>query len=70
MFHFFSGCCSFFFFFFSPDQVDELSETKLCFLQFEMRVPQMCKVLCRRVLNEKTAKDFKEKIEDEYRVNM
>lgn len=38
--------------------------------QFEMRVPQMCKVVCRLVLNAKTAKEFKEKIDDEYRVNM
>jgi transmembrane 9 superfamily protein 2/4 len=30
----------------------------------------MCNVVCRIILNEKTAKEFKEKIEDEYRVNM
>ena len=39
-------------------------------LQFKMRVPQMCNVVCRIVLTEKTAKEFKEKIDDEYRVNM
>ncbi|GJR81875.1 transmembrane 9 superfamily member 9-like protein [Tanacetum coccineum] len=38
--------------------------------EFQMRVPQMCNVVCRIVLNEKTAKEFKEKIDDEYRVNM
>ncbi|CAI9285646.1 unnamed protein product [Lactuca saligna] len=38
--------------------------------EFQMRVPQMCNVVCRRVLNEKSAKEFKEKIDDEYRVNM
>ncbi|KAI8023488.1 Transmembrane 9 superfamily member 9 [Camellia lanceoleosa] len=37
---------------------------------FKMREPQMCKVVCRVVLNAKTAKEFKEKIDDEYRVNM
>ena len=30
----------------------------------------MCNIVCRRTLNAKTAKDFKEKIDDEYRVNM
>ncbi|XP_030456405.1 transmembrane 9 superfamily member 8-like [Syzygium oleosum] len=38
--------------------------------EFKMREPQMCNILCRRTLNAKTAKDFKEKIDDEYRVNM
>ncbi|KAI5676271.1 hypothetical protein M9H77_07221 [Catharanthus roseus] len=37
---------------------------------FKMREPQMCNVLCRVVLNAKSAKEFQEKIEDEYRVNM
>ena len=41
-----------------------------CILQFKMREPQMCNVVCRMVLNAKTAKAFKEKIRDEYRVNM
>jgi len=35
-----------------------------------MREPQMCNVVCRLTLDEKSAKEFKEKIEDEYRVNM
>lgn len=39
-------------------------------LQFQMREPEMCKVVCRQVLNAKTAKEFKEKIDDDYRVNM
>ncbi|MED6107347.1 Transmembrane 9 superfamily member 10 [Stylosanthes scabra] len=38
--------------------------------QFRMREPQKCKVVCRVVLDAKAAKDIKEKIEDEYRVNM
>ncbi|KAF3652067.1 Transmembrane 9 superfamily member 9 [Capsicum annuum] len=38
--------------------------------EFHMREPQMCNVVCAIVLNAKTAKEFKEKIEDEYRVNM
>ncbi|PHU11155.1 Transmembrane 9 superfamily member 9 [Capsicum chinense] len=38
--------------------------------EFHMREPQMCNVVCPIVLNAKTAKEFKEKIEDEYRVNM
>ncbi|KAK4422344.1 Transmembrane 9 superfamily member 8 [Sesamum alatum] len=37
---------------------------------FRMREPQMCNVVCRLTFDAKTAKDFKEKIEDEYRVNM
>ncbi|GAA0158142.1 transporter [Lithospermum erythrorhizon] len=37
---------------------------------FRMRDPQSCAVLCRVTLDAKTAKEFKEKIEDEYRVNM
>lgn len=39
-------------------------------LQFKMREPQMCTIACRITLDAKQAKDFKEKIEDEYRVNM
>lgn len=30
----------------------------------------MCNVVCRITLDAKTAKEFKEKIDDEYRVNM
>ncbi|KAF3779908.1 Transmembrane 9 superfamily member 8 [Nymphaea thermarum] len=37
---------------------------------FNMREPQRCKVACRKVLNAKDAKQFKEKIDDGYRVNM
>ncbi|KAK4274498.1 hypothetical protein QN277_017706 [Acacia crassicarpa] len=37
---------------------------------FKMREPQMCNVVCKLKLDAKTAKDFKEKIDDEYRVNM
>ncbi|XP_052879973.1 transmembrane 9 superfamily member 8-like isoform X2 [Gossypium arboreum] len=37
---------------------------------FKMREPHMCTVLCRITLDAKTAKLFKEKIDDEYRVNM
>lgn len=43
---------------------------QICLLQFNMREPQMCNVVCRLILNKKTAKEFKEKINDEYRVNM
>lgn len=44
--------------------------TGKCVMQFHMREPQMCNVVCRVVLNAKNAKELKEKIEDEYRVNM
>ncbi|ONK70465.1 uncharacterized protein A4U43_C05F34000 [Asparagus officinalis] len=37
---------------------------------FEMREPEMCHIVCKITLNEKEVKDLKEKIEDEYRVNM
>ncbi|XP_004501387.1 transmembrane 9 superfamily member 9 [Cicer arietinum] len=37
---------------------------------FKMREPQMCNILCKIKLDAKTAKEFKEKINDEYRVNM
>ncbi|KAL0330204.1 UNVERIFIED_CONTAM: Transmembrane 9 superfamily member 8 [Sesamum radiatum] len=37
---------------------------------FRMREPQLCNVVCRLTLDAKTAKEFKDKIEDEYRVNM
>ncbi|KAK6137128.1 hypothetical protein DH2020_029137 [Rehmannia glutinosa] len=37
---------------------------------FKMREPQMCNVVCRITLDARTAKEFKDKIEDEYRVNM
>jgi len=37
---------------------------------FEMMEPKLCQVACRIVLSQQGAKDFKEKIDDEYRVNM
>ncbi|CAL9071134.1 unnamed protein product [Musa textilis] len=37
---------------------------------FEMREPQMCQIVCKVTLSDKDAKGLKEKIEDEYRVNM
>jgi hypothetical protein len=35
-----------------------------------MRRDESCKVVCRRQLSQEAAKNFKEKINDEYRVNM
>lgn len=35
-----------------------------------MRRDESCKVVCRRQLSQEAAKNFKEKIDDEYRVNM
>lgn len=43
---------------------------EICLLQFKMRESQMCAAVCRVKLDEKSAKAFKEKIADEYRVNM
>ncbi|KAL6541101.1 Transmembrane 9 superfamily member 8 [Orobanche minor] len=37
---------------------------------FKMREPQMCNLVCRITLNAKEAKELKEKIDDDYRVNM
>ncbi|KAJ4758129.1 Transmembrane 9 superfamily member [Rhynchospora pubera] len=37
---------------------------------FQMREAQMCQIVCKITLNDKEAKELKEKIEDEYRVNM
>ncbi|KAG4112884.1 hypothetical protein ERO13_D13G189940v2 [Gossypium hirsutum] len=37
---------------------------------FIMRESRMCNVVCRKVLDKKAAKAFKEKIDDEYRVNI
>ncbi|XP_010942081.1 transmembrane 9 superfamily member 8 [Elaeis guineensis] len=37
---------------------------------FEMREPQMCRIVCRITLNDKDVKDLNEKIDDEYCVNM
>lgn len=38
--------------------------------QFEMMEEQPCKVACGVTLDAESAKNFKEKIDDEYRVNM
>jgi transmembrane 9 superfamily member 2/4 len=35
-----------------------------------MREPKMCQIVCKVTISEKEAKELKEKIEDEYRVNM
>ncbi|KAG2585651.1 hypothetical protein PVAP13_6KG404600 [Panicum virgatum] len=37
---------------------------------FEMREPKMCQIICRASIDDKQANELKEKIEDEYRVNM
>uniref|UniRef100_J3MGC1 Transmembrane 9 superfamily member n=1 Tax=Oryza brachyantha TaxID=4533 RepID=J3MGC1_ORYBR len=37
---------------------------------FEMREPRLCLIVCRTVLSHEGAKDFEEKIDDEYRINM
>jgi len=37
---------------------------------FQMREPKMCQIVCKATIDEKAAKELKEKIEDEYRVNM
>uniref|UniRef100_A0A2P2MD84 Transmembrane 9 superfamily member n=1 Tax=Rhizophora mucronata TaxID=61149 RepID=A0A2P2MD84_RHIMU len=37
---------------------------------FKMREPKMCNIACHITLDAKTVKEFKEKIDDEYRVNM
>lgn len=38
--------------------------------QFKMRNEMPCKVVCRAKFDAAAAKNFKEKIDDEYRVNM
>ncbi len=35
-----------------------------------MREPKMCQIVCKATISDKQAKELKEKIEDEYRVNM
>jgi hypothetical protein len=50
--------------------ITDLPSTSLFGLQFQMREPKMCQVVCRTTDDEKQAKELKEKIEDEYRVNM
>jgi hypothetical protein len=38
--------------------------------QFKMRRDESCKVVCRTKPSQEAVKNFKEKIDDEYRVNM
>ncbi|GKD61160.1 transmembrane 9 superfamily member 8-like protein, partial [Tanacetum coccineum] len=54
----------------NPDEVSCGDHTEKSPYEFQMRVPQMCNVVCRIVLTEKTTKEFKEKIDDEYKFNM
>jgi len=44
--------------------------TEVLLFQFEMRGSRLCNVVCKTKLDAKAAKDFKEKIDDEYHVNM
>lgn len=39
-------------------------------LQFKMRVPEQCKVVCRKVLTKDEADLFKDRIDNDYRVFM
>jgi transmembrane 9 superfamily protein 2/4 len=39
-------------------------------MQFEMMEAKLCQITCKIVLTEQGASDIKEKIDDEYRVNM
>lgn len=39
-------------------------------MQFNMRVSENCKVACRVKLDDESAKRFKQKIDNQYRVNM
>jgi transmembrane 9 superfamily protein 2/4 len=41
-----------------------------CAWQFQMKDHQLCKVLCRKTLTEEEVKNFHEKIDNDYRVNM
>lgn len=52
------------------DTLDTSLTVEHFFFQFEMREPQMCQIVCKISVGEKEAKLLKEKIEDEYRVNM
>ncbi|XP_020585765.1 transmembrane 9 superfamily member 7-like [Phalaenopsis equestris] len=40
------------------------------FYTFKMRIDETCKIVCRQRLSTEGVKNFKEKIDDEYRVNM
>lgn len=39
-------------------------------MQFEMMEPKLCQIVCKSTPNEDEAKDLKDKIDDEYRINM
>jgi transmembrane 9 superfamily member 2/4 len=39
-------------------------------MQFEMMEPRLCQIVCKIAPTQDEAKDLKEKIEDEYRINM
>jgi transmembrane 9 superfamily protein 2/4 len=39
-------------------------------MQFEMMEPRLCQIVCKITPSQDEAKDLKEKIEDEYRINM
>ncbi|GJQ94880.1 transmembrane 9 superfamily member 8-like protein [Tanacetum coccineum] len=48
----------------NPGEVPCSDHTKKSLYEFQMRVPQMCNVVCRIVLINASAKEFKEKIDD------
>ncbi|OAE22979.1 hypothetical protein AXG93_2717s1090 [Marchantia polymorpha subsp. ruderalis] len=51
-----------------PDVIDNVAEN---LGEFKMKESQLCKFVChKKSVSEKAAKDFKEKIDEEYRVNM
>ncbi|GJM97840.1 hypothetical protein PR202_ga14796 [Eleusine coracana subsp. coracana] len=59
------------------DLIENSIRARYCFdiaiaisMQFEMVEAKRCQIVCKIVLSEEGAKDLKEKIEDEYRVNM
>ena len=39
-------------------------------MQFEMTEPKLCQIVCKIAPNQDEARDLKEKIDDEYRINM
>jgi hypothetical protein len=41
-----------------------------CAWQFQMKDHQLCKVLCQKKFTEEEVKNFHEKIDNDYRVNM
>lgn len=48
-----------------------MSSGPLVFFQFKMKEDKQCKIVCRKEkLGEKSAALFKERIENDYRVNM